>query len=195
VYFLISKQGKQFLSPRFKLSRPCRHCTRGGWNYRVQASMSAMATGTPKCNDTIGLKMRNNRVARTARAAHILVKFLDEFCKTTRKKKTNKFRRQHEPTTVNLSIPTFTSIPLKESRYWLLPPCHKREEIILKYLWESKYIFWGGVVRAVPLCLLKLSYCLPLHWYHIFRPLVLCYALFRNSLQSTTDHVKNSCSI
>lgn len=52
--------------------------------------MSAMATGTPKCNDTIGLKMRNNRVARTARAAHILVKFLDEFCKTTQKKKTNK---------------------------------------------------------------------------------------------------------
>ena len=72
-------------------------------------SMSAMATGTPKCNDTIGLKMRNNRVARTA---HMLVKFLAEFCKTTRKKKqTNKFRRQHEPTTVNLSIPTFTSIP------------------------------------------------------------------------------------
>lgn len=87
VYFLISKQGEQFLCPRFKLSRPCRHWTLGDWNCGVQVRMSAIATGTPKCNDTIGLKIRNNRVARTARAARILVKFLDEFCKKQREKK------------------------------------------------------------------------------------------------------------
>ena len=66
-----------------------------------------MATGTPKYNGTIGLDIRNNRAARAAR---ILVNFIDVFCRTTTRKK--KFRRQHEPTTINLLISIFTSIPL-----------------------------------------------------------------------------------